>query len=614
MQSSVMRSEGRSYNTSSPPPIAQTKVPQAKGPNLNGAGVSAAVPQLGSQKNQSSQSVLLASRSASNILMPSGAYQNEASVQKQHTVLPSPRPMSVLRPAAPVTPVLSAAAQPFSSSYAPDAQPRSARSYLYEDYPTRSHMAQELVALGPNLGASYGKSLGSSSRSSSSGSAYPTERPGFSPFPPYQQTGHANVSGADVFRNTRYQTTGHSGPQAHSSQGPRTTNYQYADPAANDLANHAVPPATHAAPPLPEQRPLRIPSSIAPNARPVNNAAHDTQQQRDQLSRPEIHAEMITDQVPSGLHDRIRSAKVEEAGDGMGLKIHVKLMPQELIQWSEIEVLEPISTGTFGEVFRAILHNEEVSVKRCILSKGGGMTKEQLRNLEREINTFRTLDHPNIVTYIGCVLQHPNLAIVTEYLPNGNVFDLLYTRGIQLPAGIRHKIAKQLAQAVSYMHNCDPMVIHRDLKTQNLVLDKDFNMKLCDFGKTKPMDENDMLRLTEDNGGSPRYMAPECFQANGYITEKVDIWSCSCCLIEILGGPLPYEDCPRMSAVISKILKDRQPPMVPAWFHPDIQPILGRSFDFDPNRRPQIAEIQLVLNRLSEEDIQNYGMDKRRTQ
>lgn len=308
----------------------------------------------------------------------------------------------------------------------------------------------------------------------------------------------------------------------------------------------------------------------------------------------------------------LNSAMVELSDEG-NLNLHVRIMPSELIRWRDLHIMQPISTGSFGEVFLARYKDTEVSVKRCILGHGGSMTKEQLHNLEREINTYRTLDHPSIVKYIGCVLEHPNLAVVTEYVPNGNVFDLLFTHRVNLPAAIRLKIASQVALALNYMHSCDPIVIHRDLKTQNLVLDVDYSVKLCDFGKTQPMDDDSALPLGQDNGGSPRYMAPECFQYGTYITEKVDIWSLGCCLVEVLGGPLPYEDIPQMSQVITLILRHRQPPLVPPWFTPIVKPMLAGCFDFVPELRIPISEAQLVLRRLTAEELERHGMDKRRT-
>lgn len=68
-----------------------------------------------------------------------------------------------------------------------------------------------------------------------------------------------------------------------------------------------------------------------------------------------------------------------------------------------------------------------------------------------------------------------------------------------------------------------------------------YNIRLCDFGKTRSLEHHGKLKL-EDNGGSPRYMAPECFVEGNYVDQKVDIWGLACCLIEILGGPIPFEE------------------------------------------------------------------------
>jgi serine/threonine protein kinase len=294
------------------------------------------------------------------------------------------------------------------------------------------------------------------------------------------------------------------------------------------------------------------------------------------------------------------------------LLMKVRASQSEIIPWGTLEILRPISTGTFGEVYLAMYARKECAVKKYILNPKGEMTKEQLRNMERELNAYQTLDHPNIVKYIGTCLEYPQLALVTEYLPNGNVFDLLYTKQVNLPAATRLKLSNQLALVVCYMHSCDPVVVHRDLKTQNLVLDRDFNLKLCDFGKTKALEQG-MLCLREDNGGSPRYMAPECFTVNGFITEKVDIWSLACCLIEILGGPIPYEDLPQTQQVIQRLLAESVPPTVPHWFTPVIRPCLQSCLELHPHRRPCVGEVQLALKAATPAELVAHGMDRRRT-
>jgi len=311
--------------------------------------------------------------------------------------------------------------------------------------------------------------------------------------------------------------------------------------------------------------------------------------------------------------EKLKPAEVKDV-DGE-LKLVVQLMPQEIIKWKDIKLVKPISMGSFGEVFLARLKNLDVSVKRSLLRPDGSMTPEQLRNLEREINSYRKLNQtqaPCIVKYIGCILEHPNLAVVTEFLPNGNLFDLLFIQRVNLKAALRLKISSQVTNAVGFMHSCDPIMIHRDLKTQNLVLDAHFNIKVCDFGKTQELRSNCAIITGQDTGGSPRYMAPECFMLGAHITEKVDIWSLGCCLVEVLGGPLPYEEIPAMSEVQS-LLQRGVPPLVPQWFTPNAQPMLRKCFEFNPVQRIHVHEIQLVLKGLTPQDLERHGMDKRRT-
>lgn len=293
------------------------------------------------------------------------------------------------------------------------------------------------------------------------------------------------------------------------------------------------------------------------------------------------------------------------------MRLRVYLLTSEMISWKDLHLVKRIDGGSFGEVYLAKLRGQDVSVKRCILRQDGSMTKEQLHNLEREINTYHALDNPFIVKYIGCVLEHPHLAVVTEYLPNGNVFDLLYLQKVNLPAHIRLKMAHQVSGAILYMHSCDPTIIHRDLKTQNLVIDAEYGIKICDFGKTQALGEEVMLQLKQDNLGSPRYMAPECFRNGSIITEKVDIWSLGCCLVEIFGGPLPYEHFPQMAEVYH-CLEQQKPPMVPHWFTQRVRPMLSKCFEFDPDERIRAGEVIVVLRELTPEELERHGMDKRR--
>merc|ERR1712151_645695 len=119
----------------------------------------------------------------------------------------------------------------------------------------------------------------------------------------------------------------------------------------------------------------------------------------------------------------------------------------------------------------------------------------------------------------------------------------------------------QLADGVMYLHLQTPIVVHRDLKSLNVVLDLSLNVKICDFGLTESMDRTHITK--KNNGGSPRYMAPELFDSKSKITEKVDIWSMGCIFTEINGGPLPYEGINTLADLTREMLVNKRIPVIP---------------------------------------------------
>jgi len=111
-----------------------------------------------------------------------------------------------------------------------------------------------------------------------------------------------------------------------------------------------------------------------------------------------------------------------------------------------------------------------------------------LQDLEREVESFRHLKHKNLVTFVGACLEMPTPCLVTEYMPGGSLHHLLHVKQTKLPLLHAINMCMQLADGVRYLHSQDPVVVHRDLKTQNVVLDLNLNVKLCDFGLTESME------------------------------------------------------------------------------------------------------------------------------
>jgi serine/threonine-protein kinase TNNI3K len=223
-----------------------------------------------------------------------------------------------------------------------------------------------------------------------------------------------------------------------------------------------------------------------------------------------------------------------------------------------------------------------------------------LEEMRKEINALRRLRHPRLVRFIGACVQPPQLLVVTEFMPGGSLHDRLFgsRRNQPLDPRQKHLLSCQMCEGMTFLHS--QRVVHRDLKSMNVLLDAQPSAKLCDFGLAQQMDSAGAThiarKLDGEEGGSPRYMAPECYDAQlGKITEKVDIWAMGCILIELFGGVLPYEDCTTMAQLSARILVERRPPDVPRGVTQAMANIIRRCVSFDPTRRPSSQELQSEL-------------------
>jgi len=272
-----------------------------------------------------------------------------------------------------------------------------------------------------------------------------------------------------------------------------------------------------------------------------------------------------------------------------------KLRPMEKIPYSHLTLLESLGSGEFGQVFRGYYRGMEVAIKQLYWDNSiQGDTVVQ--DLEREIESFRHLSHKRLVKFIGACLELPHLCLVTEYVAAGSLHHLLHVRRIPLPVSHGMNMCLQIADAVQYLHSQNPVVVHRDLKSLNVVLDLQLNVKICDFGLTESMERTHITK--KNNGGSPRYMAPELFDDKSKITEKIDIWAMACIFIEIFGGPLPYEGCNNLADLTRAILVDRRAPFVPHHLAPPLAQLVRAMLDFDHRKRPTSLQVMDELKQI----------------
>lgn len=166
---------------------------------------------------------------------------------------------------------------------------------------------------------------------------------------------------------------------------------------------------------------------------------------------------------------------------------------------------------------------------------------ERESKVHREINALKRLSHPNIIKLEEVLQNDKYIGIVLEYASGGELFDYILQHRY-LKDSLASRLFAQLVSGVHYMHSKG--IVHRDLKLENLLLDKHKNIVITDFGFVNSFGPNNELMKT--SCGSPCYAAPELVITNEpYQARKADVWSCGVILYAMLAGYLPFDDDPQ---------------------------------------------------------------------
>ncbi|KAG7131602.1 putative serine/threonine-protein kinase like [Verticillium longisporum] len=190
-----------------------------------------------------------------------------------------------------------------------------------------------------------------------------------------------------------------------------------------------------------------------------------------------------------------------------------------------------IGKGSFGKVYLAshkLINNSKVVLKSANKTDS---------NLAREIHHHRQFIHPHIARLYEVIVTENLVWLVLEYCPGDELYNYLLSQGA-LPVYKVQKIFAQLVGAVSYVHQ--QSCVHRDLKLENILLDKNENVKLVDFGFTREYEGK--ANYLQTFCGTICYSAPEMLKAEKYAGEKVDVWSLGVILYALLCGELPFDD------------------------------------------------------------------------
>ncbi|KAJ6874939.1 LOW QUALITY PROTEIN: serine/threonine-protein kinase SIS8 isoform X1 [Populus alba x Populus x berolinensis] len=261
------------------------------------------------------------------------------------------------------------------------------------------------------------------------------------------------------------------------------------------------------------------------------------------------------------------------------------------IPWDEISLGERIGLGSYGEVYRGDWHGTEVAVKRFL---DQDITGESLAEFRSEVRIMKRVRHPNVVLFMGAVTRAPNLSIVTEFLPRGSLYRLLHRPNNQLDERRRLRMAFDAARGMNYLHNCTPMIVHRDLKSPNLLVDKNWVVKVCDFGLSRM--KHSTFLSSRSTAGTAEWMAPEVLR-NEPSDEKCDVYSFGVILWELSTLQQPWGGMNPMQVVGAVGFQHRRLD-IPNDMDPAIADIIRNCWKTDPKLRPTFTEIMAALKPL----------------
>ena len=274
-----------------------------------------------------------------------------------------------------------------------------------------------------------------------------------------------------------------------------------------------------------------------------------------------------------------------------------------------------IGCGGFGLVYKANLPDgSKAAVKRL-----SGDCGQMEREFQAEVEALSRAEHENLVSLQGYCKHGSDRLLIYSFMENGSLDYWLHERvdaNASLKWDVRLKIARGAARGLAYLHkDCEPNVIHRDVKSSNILLDESFEAHLADFGLARLLRPYD-THVTTDLVGTLGYIPPEYSQSL-IATCRGDVYSFGVVLLELVTGRRPVEVCKGKSCrdLVSRVFQmkaeKREAELIDATMRDDVEEnevlemleIACRCIDRDPRRRPLIEEVVAWLEDVTVESV-----------
>ncbi|OQS00928.1 protein kinase [Achlya hypogyna] len=329
----------------------------------------------------------------------------------------------------------------------------------------------------------------------------------------------------------------------------------------------------------------------------------------DRAARYAFYYKMDAERVNTALKHGVTVNRLQLATRGRAGPIEEQLLQELLhanlpendflhsvaIPFEEITLHELLSEHHKGDVVRGEYTGLRVAIKRL-----NELTRETIIEFRAHVELLACLRHPNVVQFIGASIDSiSNLCIVLEYMEKGDVHTLL-SSGMALEWNDPLlQVAIDAAQGMAYLHHSN--IIHRDLKSANLLCSATYACKVSDFGESKQIQTQEYLQTMV---GTPYWLAPEILRETPY-QSPVDCYSFGIVLIELESRRDPYCDCDGMSTIeiMAQVARGLLRPTIPATCPPKRHALITRCLADDPKARPTMVEILKALQTDIREEV-----------
>ncbi|XP_068558765.1 mitogen-activated protein kinase kinase kinase 20-like isoform X2 [Cebidichthys violaceus] len=254
------------------------------------------------------------------------------------------------------------------------------------------------------------------------------------------------------------------------------------------------------------------------------------------------------------------------------------------IKHEDLLFYENCGGGSFGSVYRAlwISQDKEVAVKKLL-------------KIDKEAEILSVLSHKNIIQFYGAVLESPNYGIVTEYASAGSLYEYLSSeQSEEMDMEQVMTWAIQIAKGMHYLHAEAPVkVIHRDLKSRNVVMTADRVLKICDFGASKFLSHTTHMTVV----GTFPWMAPEVIQSLP-VSETCDTYSYGVVLWEMLTREVPFKGFEGLQ-VAWLVVEKQERLTIPTSCPGSFAELMRKCWQADPKERPQFKQVLVNLETMA---------------